>query len=214
MPTLPKTAEYIVRGAEGQGVGALGDRWTPSILGSVDTPGNANDVKVVGGLAFVADGSAGLQIIDISTPDAPFIVGSFDTPGEAWGVAVQGDTAYIADGDSGLQIIDVSNPSIPSFLGAVVTPGIANGGDGTGTRAVIAAGSGAAVVDVVGPGVERGPPELAADLRDRDDVFAGVGISLDGDGPLGQVGEPHDCFPSGQRRLRAVVTSSLSGRTW
>ena len=143
---------YIASGSEGLQVVALGDRLTPSVLGSgVDTPGNANDVKVVGDLAFVADGSAGLQIIDISTPAAPFIVGSFDTPGEAWDVVVRGDTAYVADGDSGLQIIDVSTPNIPSFLGAVDTPGIAKGVDVNGNIAVIADSNDVQVVDVSDP---------------------------------------------------------------
>ena len=55
----------------------------PVIVGAFDTPGNANDVKAVGTLAYIADGSAGLQIVDVSDPTAPVGVGAVDTPGDA-----------------------------------------------------------------------------------------------------------------------------------
>ena len=34
------------------------------------TPGQAQDVALADGLAFVADGTAGLRILDVSRPDA------------------------------------------------------------------------------------------------------------------------------------------------
>ena len=33
-------------------------------VGGLDTPGSQNDVEVVGGLAYVADGGSGLRVID------------------------------------------------------------------------------------------------------------------------------------------------------
>jgi hypothetical protein len=54
----------------------------------------------------VADGSSGLQVIDISNPSNPAIVGTCDTPYSAHGVHVAGGYAYVADGDSGLQVIE------------------------------------------------------------------------------------------------------------
>ena len=86
-------------------------------------------MRVVGGLAYVADGSSGLQIVDISNPAAPFIRGAVDTPGDASDVIVAGALAYIADGTSGLQIIDVSNPAAPKLVRSVATPGTARGVD-------------------------------------------------------------------------------------
>ena len=38
----------------------------PRPLAVIDTPGEAWDVELRGGLAFVADGSAGLRILDVS----------------------------------------------------------------------------------------------------------------------------------------------------
>jgi len=67
----------------------------------------------------LADGSSGLQVIDVSNPSSPVLIGSVDTPGFARGVTVTGDTAYVADWSNGLQVIDVSNPSSPVLIGLV-----------------------------------------------------------------------------------------------
>jgi hypothetical protein len=80
-------------------------------------------VAVSGHYAYVADGGAGLQVIDVSDPANPRRVGGYDTPGYAGGVAVSGHYAYVADGDAGLQVIDVSDPANPRRVGGYDTPG-------------------------------------------------------------------------------------------
>ncbi len=85
--------------------------------------GEARDVKVVGNRAYLAYGSGGLEIIDVSNPASPVRLGGYDTSGDAQGVAVSGTIAYVADGDAGLQIIDVSNPASPVRLGGYDTSG-------------------------------------------------------------------------------------------
>ncbi|MBI2202098.1 MAG: hypothetical protein HYU43_09195, partial [Armatimonadetes bacterium] len=52
--------------------------------------GRAYDVAVQGQYAYVADGDAGLQVIDVSNPVNPVRVGGVDTSGSAIGVAVAG----------------------------------------------------------------------------------------------------------------------------
>ena len=42
-----------------------------AIIGSVDTPGAAFGVTVIGDTAYVADGGNGLQVIDVSNPSSP-----------------------------------------------------------------------------------------------------------------------------------------------
>ena len=59
----------------------VGTPASPQIIGSVDTPGYAEGVTVVGTTAYVADNDSGLQVIDVSTPASPQIIGSVDTPG-------------------------------------------------------------------------------------------------------------------------------------
>jgi hypothetical protein len=73
-------------------------------VAGVDTPGNAHDVAVSGSYAYVADGSPGLEVVDVSDPAAPRIAGSVDTSGWAWGVAISGSCAYVADASSGLAL--------------------------------------------------------------------------------------------------------------
>ncbi len=53
-------------------------------------------------MAYVADTSSGLQVIDVSDPANPAVLGFLDTRGGAAGVAVSGTVAYVADTSSGL----------------------------------------------------------------------------------------------------------------
>jgi len=91
-------------------------------VGTCATPGTARDVYVQGNYAYIADGGAGLQVIDVQNPQSPVLVGNCDTPDNAYGVKVSGNYAYIADSYSGLQIINVSNPSAPVWVGSYETP--------------------------------------------------------------------------------------------
>ncbi len=143
---LPVIAALVLSGsANGQCV--------PSILGSVDMPSSARGVAVSGTLTYVADGSSGLQVIDVSDPGSPVILGSVDTPGFARGVAVSGPVAYVADTAFGLQVIDVSDPESPVILGSVDTPGQATEVAVSGNVAYVADGaSGLSVIDVSDPG--------------------------------------------------------------
>jgi hypothetical protein len=99
------------------GVLDVADPANPRLLGSVILAAPGLDVVVSGNLAYVADGTKGLQIIDVSNPAAPALLGGYDTSGGANGVCVSGSLAYVADYGDGLQIIDVSNPAAPVWRG-------------------------------------------------------------------------------------------------
>ena len=71
--------------------------------------GIAYGVAVSGNYAYLAVGSAGLQVIDVSNPANPRREGRYDTPGRAYGVAVSGGYAYVADWDWGLQILRIGD---------------------------------------------------------------------------------------------------------
>lgn len=86
----------------------VSDPAAPRRLGGFDTSGTAYGVQVVGTLAYVADASAGLQVIDVSDPAAPRRLGGFATSGRASGVQVVGTLAYVADGEWGLRIFGLS----------------------------------------------------------------------------------------------------------
>jgi subtilisin-like proprotein convertase family protein len=92
-------------------------------LGNYALPARGWDVAVSGAYAYVADDTAGLQIVNVSNPMTPTLEGSFNTPGLARGVAISGTHILVADGVRGLQMIDVSIPSFPQSVGALDTPG-------------------------------------------------------------------------------------------
>ncbi|MBE7502569.1 MAG: peptidoglycan DD-metalloendopeptidase family protein [Verrucomicrobiales bacterium] len=109
-------------------------------------------VAVVGQYAYVADGGAGLQVIDVSNPANPRWVGGCDTFWGAQGVAVAGQHAYVADGPSGLEVMDVSNPARPVRVGRTHTPGYAYGVAVVGSYAYVADGkAGLQVIDISDP---------------------------------------------------------------
>ncbi|MFP4460161.1 MAG: LVIVD repeat-containing protein [Candidatus Zixiibacteriota bacterium] len=88
---------------------------------------SAMSVAIRDNYAYVAGGSDGLVIIDITNPEEPVISGSADgESGNEDAVFLSGDYAYCADG-GGLRIYDVSNPGAPEEAGFLLIDGIATG---------------------------------------------------------------------------------------
>ncbi len=85
-------------------------------LGSIDTPGDAGNVAVVGDLCYVADFTGDLRIINVSDPTAPYVEGSFTLGGQVRDVAVNGDYAYLAMHQGPMVIVDISDPTTPQFI--------------------------------------------------------------------------------------------------
>ena len=125
------------------------ETFAPTALSFVNIPGFANNVDVNGDFAYVAAGSTGLQVVDVSDRTNPVVVASQDTPGNANDVKVVGNTAFVADGSSGLQIIDVTDPLSPVIIGAVDTPGVAQDVVVKGSLAYVADGAaGLQIIDL------------------------------------------------------------------
>jgi hypothetical protein len=78
--------------------------------------GTALGVAVTSRQAYVADGDAGLQVLDVSDSANPRKVGGYATGNRAYGVAASGRYAYVADASS-LQVIDVNDPANPRPAG-------------------------------------------------------------------------------------------------
>lgn len=88
----------------------------PYPVDDFNTPGNARDVVLDGSLAYVADGGAGLQVIDV---DGLSRIGSLAL-GNTIDVAHRGDNLVaLALSTSGAAIVDVSDPSAPAELSRV-----------------------------------------------------------------------------------------------
>ena len=132
---------YVAAGSAGlQIVQYNPEEKTGTVVDSYDTDGDTKSVEVFDKYAFLADGSNGVVILDISdfqnqedSPKATF-VGSIDTPGDATKLWIQQVAsgvvyAYVADGDKGIRAIDVSNPYAPAEFDPAVTydtPGYAS----------------------------------------------------------------------------------------
>lgn len=96
---------------------------TPSIVGTYNTPGQARDVVLRGGLAYVADGAGGLRVLDVSDPALPVQLGAITFGDYAMKLRLEGDVAYVAAYGAGLQVVDVSDPAAPASLGSYAAPG-------------------------------------------------------------------------------------------
>jgi hypothetical protein len=92
----------------------ISDVYSPAKISSLDTGGGAYRLFVRGNYVYMADGSTGLHVIDISDPHSPTLTGNIDTI-ESYGVFVDGNYAYNVG--RGLDIIDISNPANPVLTG-------------------------------------------------------------------------------------------------
>ena len=85
-----------------------------------DTPGYAEAVTVLDDkFAFMACGTAGLQIIDFSDSSDVHIVGSYSTGGYAKELIYDNDLIFMTVENRGLQIINVSDVTEPQLLGSL-----------------------------------------------------------------------------------------------
>jgi hypothetical protein len=84
--------------------------------GFCQTPGTALATYVYGNFAYVADGNAGLTIINVSDPESPLVETSINgngTANQAIDIYVAAGFAYLTDAANGLLVFDVANPRNP-----------------------------------------------------------------------------------------------------
>src|SRR5688500_12659605 len=74
----------------------------PGGPGQVQGEGN---IFVTGSRAYLAAGTRGLEILDVSEPQQPLLIGRLYTSGTVEGVHVSGDFAYVAEGTSGFSVV-------------------------------------------------------------------------------------------------------------
>ena len=92
-------------------------------VSTIRTLGNARGVAMNSGKCYVADGRAGLTIIDIADSAHPSVIGNCPIPGAyANKVCVSGNRAYVAAGTAGLAVVDVADPAQPVLVSVLKTP--------------------------------------------------------------------------------------------
>jgi hypothetical protein len=92
-------------------------------VGWCDTPGYAEAITIreYDSIAFLACGTAGLQIIDYSDTSNIFIAGNYDAAGYAKDLEYRNNRIFLTTELSGLQIINVADLAHPSLVGIVDT---------------------------------------------------------------------------------------------
>lgn len=81
----------------------------------------ALDIVSDGNIVYLAYGSAGIVIVDISDPTKPRKTGEFQLHRSAESLALLANTLYVTAGVTGVLSIDVSDPSAPKQLGKMRT---------------------------------------------------------------------------------------------
>ena len=88
----------------------------PVRIGEIATPGRARSVAVDGDTAYVADGAAGVQVIDIADPGKPSIIKTLGGFTSVHRVRVADDQLYALDRERGMLVFnlrDVHNMQVP-----------------------------------------------------------------------------------------------------
>ncbi|HDQ99942.1 MAG TPA: hypothetical protein ENN51_06635 [candidate division WOR-3 bacterium] len=100
------------------------DPTQPRVLSRIPAgPGRQFRACVVdGNLLYIAAGSDGLRVLDISDPVLPEPLGACSTMGSAQELKTRYPYAYIADGLGGITVVDISDPSKPFMVGNHPTP--------------------------------------------------------------------------------------------
>lgn len=148
---------FVTHGGLGGGVRAfdLSNPADPQPLSDTPSYEFAWGLTRAGTLVCLADGCAGLGVIDAADPANLERLGTAFTGCAARDVVVQGDLAYVADDHQGLLIVDVSNPGAPTLRGAwqdPVSPGYPLGVAVKGQYAFLAGGeAGVQVIEVSDP---------------------------------------------------------------
>ncbi len=119
--------------------------------------GFAYGLAVHDGHLIVADGAAGLKVVDLSTLE---VVGAVAFAGTARSVEIDAatTTAWVAAGDAGLVGVDLLDPTSPTVVGVADTPGLSLQVSLGADHAYVADWNDVRVFDVSEPGA----PALAA----------------------------------------------------
>jgi hypothetical protein len=137
----------------------------------IETPGEAQGVYVksetndngsVSLYAYIADGTNGLQIIDVTSSSVPVMKGVYTGANQAREVYVRGNYAYVADGTNGLRIINITDKDSPRLTGTLPTTEARDIIVPTGDYAYVADGTGGLVIVDIS---ERSSPVEAATIN-------------------------------------------------
>ncbi len=119
----------------------ISDPGNNRLVGAIDIPGHAWDIKLRGDILFLAAAQGGLRIIDVSNPANPRFISELILPGSPLlKLAIYQNTIYATSGSKGLQIIDISDLKYPQFVARVKNSAEAWGLTRTGNHLYVSTG--------------------------------------------------------------------------
>ncbi len=140
------------------------------------------DVVVAEGRAYLAAGSRGVHIVDVSDPLNPVRLGGVDTV-SARRLDVSGDLVVVAGGSTGVHVIDASDPTAPFVAGSTHTrPGSRSAAADVavrGRRAWVADGSGFRLGGL--RAIDFSEPTTPVVVGSTSDAFGLSGVALERD---------------------------------
>jgi hypothetical protein len=159
---------------------------TPIVRNLDPLPAPASASVILGNIAYLADNSGGVQILDLGDLENLVNLGSYAAPGPVFGACLHSNLLYLALGSEGVAILNVGNPTQPVFVGAFDTPGTAYNLAVTNGRAFVADGeAGLRIFNVANPAAATALGFLAANDITRDVCVAGnFAYVADGSGGL------------------------------
>jgi hypothetical protein len=80
------------------------------------TSGRIHDAAVGDGIAALADGAAGLTLLDLGDPTRPRLAGSYNKLGDARRVALDRDRVLVANDRDELTLLDIARPALPLLV--------------------------------------------------------------------------------------------------
>lgn len=119
-----------------------------------NTPGQSRGLLLEGEMLYVADGAAGLIILDLP-PDQgqPYPIGRLGllSDGRAYSVQKNGNYLYMTARTEGIYVIDVSSPTSPSLVTVLPTPSDTTYSSLVGNRLYVTASGHFLIFDVSDP---------------------------------------------------------------
>lgn len=98
---------------------------SPTLLAQIEAT-NAYTVILKGSVLIIANGEAGLRLVDISGFPGPIVLSTVETEGATKDLVLDGNLLYVAMGSAGVGLYDISDPGNPQHLDTYNTSGLAN----------------------------------------------------------------------------------------
>lgn len=117
---IDSTRAVAAAGRSGLIVVEFPPKGKPGIVSTLVIDGDARAIEIADERAYVANGPAGMAVVDMRDPALPVSITRYepDATDLTRGLALAGHWLYLCMGDSGLLILDITDPAAPGSVGS------------------------------------------------------------------------------------------------